>query len=104
MSLVPATSVPVEGMSEKAQGTLSPRPALALLCALLVIDFADRQVVVTAFPYLRAEFGVGMAQLAPFVERLPPDARTQLVADAVARLGADHPPLVRSILVMVART
>ena len=47
---------------------------------------------------------VGMAQLAPFVERLPPDARTQLVADAVARLGADHPPLVRSILVMVART
>ena len=45
-----------------------------------------------------------MAQLAPFVERLPPDARTQLVADAVARLGADHPPLVRSILVIVART
>jgi ubiquinone/menaquinone biosynthesis C-methylase UbiE len=46
---------------------------------------------------------VGMAQLAPFVEGLPPDARTQLVADAVARLGPDHPPLVRSILVMVAR-
>ncbi len=61
-----------------------------------------------AFPDLGAAdlvaWRVGMAQLAPFVERLPPDARTQLVADAVARLGADHPPLVRSILVMVART
>jgi len=40
---------------------------VALLCALLVLDFADRQVVVTAFPYLRAEFGVNEAQLGALV-------------------------------------
>jgi ubiquinone/menaquinone biosynthesis C-methylase UbiE len=67
----------------------------------------DVTAVRVPFPELGAAelvaWRVGLAQLAPFVERLPPDARTQLVADAVARLGADHPPLVRSILVMVAR-
>jgi hypothetical protein len=45
-----------------------------------------------------------MAQVAPFVEGLPPEARERLVADAVARLGDDHPPLVRSIVVLAART
>jgi predicted MFS family arabinose efflux permease len=40
---------------------------VVLLCALLVLDFADRQVVVTAFPYLRTEFGVNEAQLGALV-------------------------------------
>ena len=54
-------------MSGAAHGTFAPRTAVALLCALLVLDFADRQVVVTAFPYLRAEFGVNEAQLGALV-------------------------------------
>ena len=54
-------------MSGAAHGTFAPRTALALLCALLVLDFADRQVVVTAFPYLRAEFAVTEAQLGALV-------------------------------------
>jgi MFS transporter, Spinster family, sphingosine-1-phosphate transporter len=99
MSLVPATSVPVEGMSEKAQGTLSPRPALALLCALLVIDFADRQVVVTAFPYLRAEFGLGMAQLGALVSAV--SVVVALGALPVA-LVVDRWSRVRAIAVMGA--
>jgi predicted MFS family arabinose efflux permease len=57
---------PVDGVSG-AHGTFAPRTALALLCALLVLDFADRQVVVTAFPYLRAEFAVTEAQLGALV-------------------------------------
>ena len=67
MSLVPAGPRLADGVSGEAAGSLSPRPALALLCALLVIDFADRQVVVTAFPYLRAEFAVSEVQLGALV-------------------------------------
>jgi predicted MFS family arabinose efflux permease len=58
---------PVDGVSGAAKGTFAPRTALALLCALLVLDFADRQVVVTAFPYLRAEFAATEAQLGALV-------------------------------------
>ncbi|MFC5143002.1 MFS transporter [Actinomycetospora rhizophila] len=36
----------------------SPRAVLALLAALMLVDFADRQVLVAAFPYLRAEWGL----------------------------------------------
>lgn len=45
---------------------------------------------------------LGMAQLAPFVASLPTSERDDLAADAVARLGADPPPLVRSIIVVTA--
>jgi hypothetical protein len=66
------TGVPAEpglavGMSEEARGAFSPRPALVLLCALLVIDFASRQFVVTAFPYLWAEFAASEVQLGALV-------------------------------------
>ena len=66
------TGVPAElglavGMSEEARGAFSPRPALVLLCALLVIDFAGRQVAVTAFPYLWAEFAASEVQLGALV-------------------------------------
>jgi predicted MFS family arabinose efflux permease len=57
----------VDGVSGAAHGTFAPRTALTLLCALLVLDFADRQVVVTAFPYLRTEFAVTEAQLGALV-------------------------------------
>ena len=54
-------------MREEARGAFSPRAALVLLCALLVVDFADRQVVVTAFPYLRAEWALSEVQLGALV-------------------------------------
>jgi hypothetical protein len=50
MSLVPAGPRLADGVVEEEPRSLSPRAALALLCALLVIDFADRQVVVTRSP------------------------------------------------------
>lgn len=43
---------------------------------------------------------LGLAQLAPFVARLPPAGRAGLTADAVARLGEDTPILVRSLILL----
>lgn len=43
---------------------------------------------------------LGMAQLAPFVDRLPPSERHALAADALARLGDEAPNLTRSIIVL----
>jgi hypothetical protein len=54
-------------MSDEARGAFSPWAALVLLCPLLVVDFADRQVVVTAFPYLRAEWALSEVQLGGLV-------------------------------------
>ena len=54
-------------MREETRGGCSPRAALVLLCGLLVVDFADRQVVVAAFPYLRAEWALREVQLGALV-------------------------------------
>src|SRR3954470_16228195 len=64
---MPVGSGTVDHMREEARGAFSPRAALVLLCALLVVDFADRQVVVTAFPYLRAEWALSEVQLGALV-------------------------------------
>lgn len=45
---------------------------------------------------------LGMAQHAPFADSLGPDARRELVDDAVSQLPDPLPPLVRSILVLSA--
>ncbi|PVZ05401.1 MFS transporter [Actinomycetospora cinnamomea] len=45
----------------------SPSSVLVLLCALMVLDFADRQVLVAAFPYLRREWGLDDATLGALV-------------------------------------
>jgi hypothetical protein len=45
-----------------------------------------------------------LAQHAPFVARLPLPQRDELVTDALERLGPDFPPLVRSVVVLSART
>jgi hypothetical protein len=44
---------------------------------------------------------LGMAQMAPFVARLDPDRRTALAQRAIDLLG-DAPPLVRSVIVLIA--
>jgi len=58
------------------------------------------------FPDLAAEdlvaWRFGMAHLAPFLAALAPARRDEVFADAVARLGADVPVLVRSIILIVA--
>jgi SAM-dependent methyltransferase len=45
---------------------------------------------------------LGMAQVAPFVADLDAADRARLVADALDRLGADPPPLVRRVIVITA--
>jgi hypothetical protein len=44
---------------------------------------------------------LGMAQMAPFVARLDPDRRAALAQRALDLLG-DAPPLVRSVIVLIA--
>jgi SAM-dependent methyltransferase len=60
------------------------------------------------FPDLNAgdlvAWRLGLAQHAPFVARLPLPERDELVTDALERLGPDFPPLVRSVVVLSART
>jgi ubiquinone/menaquinone biosynthesis C-methylase UbiE len=46
------------------------------------------------------EWRLGMAQHAPFVRSLTEQARADVVADAVRRLGASPPTLVRSVLII----
>jgi ubiquinone/menaquinone biosynthesis C-methylase UbiE len=46
----------------------------------------------------------GMAHLAPFVEQLPPAGRAELERSALAAIGPGCPPLVRSAIVITART
>ena len=51
----------------------APRSAwvtLALLSALMAIDFADRQILIAAFPYLRRDWGLSEAQLGGMVSVL----------------------------------
>lgn len=80
-----------------ARRVWSPRATLVLLCALVVVDFADRQVVVAAFPYLRAEWAVSETQLGALAS----------VVSVVVALGAlpvalvvDRWSRVRAITVM----
>ena len=46
---------------------------------------------------------LGMANMAPFVARLPVEERDAVVAEALAELGPDPVPLERSIVVLVGR-
>ena len=89
----------VEVGSQEARGVLSRRFALALRCALFVVDFADRRAVVTAFPYLRVELAVsevwGLGAMSHRAERLErgadvradrsPDTKRVLVAHGAGR-------------------
>jgi predicted MFS family arabinose efflux permease len=87
----------VDGVSGQARGAFAPRSALALLCALLVLDFADRQVVVTAFPYLRAEFALSETQLGALVSAV---SVVIALGALPAALVVDRWSRVRAIAVM----
>ncbi len=76
----------------------------AARAAELDADVENRRV---PFPGLRTTelvaWRLGLAQHAPFVEQLPTDEERAAVAEeAIARLGDDWPPLVRSIVVLRA--
>lgn len=69
---------------------------------------ADVQAVRVPFPELDAmdlvAWRLGMVQHAPFVADLPDAERRAVVADALALLGDEPTPLVRSVLVLTAVT
>ncbi|HEY0815508.1 MAG TPA: MFS transporter [Pseudonocardia sp.] len=89
----------VDGLNGDARGAFAPRSALALLCALLVLDFADRQVVVAAFPYLRVEFAASEAQLGALVSAV---SVVIALGALPAALVVDRWSRVRAIAVMGA--
>jgi hypothetical protein len=62
----------------------------------LRVDLSDLR------PEQLVEWRLGMAQLAPFVAGLPPSRRSLLRERALQALGADPPPLVRSVVVLTA--
>jgi ubiquinone/menaquinone biosynthesis C-methylase UbiE len=61
-----------------------------------------------AFPELTPDdlvaWRLGMAQMAPFLAALTPEAQAEVTADTRARLGDDPPPLVRSTILLAATT
>jgi hypothetical protein len=63
--------------------------------------------VAVPFPELSprdlVDWRLGMAMHAPFVERLPPREVATIRRRALAALGDDCPPLVRTIVLAVAR-
>jgi hypothetical protein len=65
---------------------------------------AAAELVSVPFPELGPSdlvaWRLGLAQLAPFVGRLPVRERNALAADVLDRLGDDAPPLIRSIIVL----
>lgn len=67
---------------------------------------ADVEAVRVPFPDLGAgdlvAWRLGLAQHAPFAARLSPEEREALVEDALARLGREPPPLVRSVVLLSA--
>ena len=72
--------------SDDAEHRSQTRTVLVLLFLLMVIDYADRQVMVAAFPYLRLEWGVSDVQLGARLELRCVDRRARIgVACARAR-------------------
>lgn len=68
------------------------------------LEGADLRTVRVSFPELGPRelvaWRLGMAQMAPFVARLPRSERAALVRDALGRLGPESPVLVRSLVVL----
>ena len=73
------------------------RSALALLFALMVVDFVDRQVVVAVFPHLKAAWMLSDAQLGALVSVI---STVIALASVPLSLLADRWGHVKSIFVM----
>ena len=83
--------------SDDAGHRSQTRTVLVLLFLLMVVDYADRQVMVAAFPYLRLEWGVSDVQLGALVSvvSVMVAAAALPIAVAVDRWGR-----VRAVAVM----
>jgi MFS family permease len=77
----------------------SAKATFGVLLALMVIDYADRQVVVTAFPYLRAEWGLSDLQLGALLSAVNV---TVAVGALPAAMVVDRWSRVRAIALMSA--
>lgn len=68
------------------------------------LDGADLRTVRVSFPELGPRelvaWRLAMAQLAPFVARLPRSERAALVQDVLERMGPEPPVLVRSLVIL----
>jgi MFS family permease len=71
--------------------------AFAMTIALMIFDYVDRQVIVSLFPHLKAEWGLSDTQLGTLVSAV---SVTVAIAGIPVALFADRVSRVRSIVVM----
>ena len=71
--------------------------AFAMTIALMIFDYVDRQVIVSLFPHLKAEWGVSDTQLGALVSIV---SVTVAIAGIPVALFADRVSRVRSIVAM----
>ena len=92
-------------VKERAVPLLATTDGVAAVAAAAGL-VAEVKPIKVSFPELDGRalvaWRLGMAQLAPFVAGLSPGEREAVATDALDRLGADPPELVRSIVVMGA--
>ena len=95
-----ADGKPEPSIRDSAAGSVTRRQAwwvLALTSALMAVDFIDRQVLVAAFPYLKAEWGLSDSALGALVSIVP---MTVAVGAFPVALVVDRWSRVKSIAVM----
>jgi SAM-dependent methyltransferase len=92
-------------MREQAAPVMATVDGCAAVAVAAGLD-ADVEHVEVPFPELTAvdmvRWRLGMAQHVPFLNRLSDDEHAAVLGDALDRLGADPPPLVRRIVVLRA--
>src|SRR3954454_21841603 len=71
--------------------------AFAMTLALMIFDYVDRQVIVSLFPYLKAEWSLSDKQLGALVSVV---SVTVALAALPVALFADRASRVKSIVVM----
>ena len=92
---IPAT----EGGDDYLVGRRAAWFAFAMTFALMLVDYIDRQVIVSLFPYIKAEWGLSDKQLGALVSVV--SVTVALGALPIA-LIADRTSRVKSIVVMAA--
>ena len=87
-------------LSERDGYLSTPRAAwfaFAMTVGLMVFDYVDRQVIVSLFPHLKAEWGLSDVQLGALVSAV---SLTVAIGGIPVALIADRMSRVKSIVVM----